>query len=264
MQGRYVKSTFLGSFYGSSLFEFVQQGETMKKWVTKNGYEIYQIIYGRSNSFLLSNGEKFILIDTGRENKYKTLVQRIEKLVTDKNALEALFLTHTHFDHVENAAAIKDKFGTQIYVHETEAEFLRKGENPRIKGTNFIAKVFTDLFGTKFLSMCKYRPIEYNHLIHDKYSFELLGFNAYAIHTPGHTVGSISLVVDNQIAIVGDAMYGIFTAFPPTAENPKLMIESWGKLLDSDCTIFLPSHGTANSRDFLQRQYTKYKKRYGL
>lgn len=237
----------------------------MKKWVTKNGCEIHQILRGRSNSFLVSNGKMFILIDTGWKHSYKSLIKRIEELGVNEKSLVALILTHTHFDHAENALRIKERFKTKIYVHKTEAEFLIKGENPRIHGTNFVTRFFTDLIATKFIQRCKYEPVEYDYLIDDNYILDTYGFKAYIIHTPGHTVGSISLIIDNEIAIVGDAMFGIFkrSVYPPFADDPKIMIQSWGKLLNTGCSVFLPAHGSANSRELLQRQYAECIKKYG-
>jgi len=92
-----------------------------------------------------------------------------------------------------------------------------------------------------------------------EFSDRLLGFNAYLTHTPGHTIGSMSLIVDNEIAIVGDTMFGVFnwSAFPPYAQDADLMLKSWKKLLETNCNEFLPSHGTANSRDLVQKCYNK-------
>ena len=37
------------------------------------------------------------------------------------------------------------------------------------------------------------------------------------------------------------------------------MIESWGVLLKTDCSLFLPGHGSADSRSLLQKDYDKRK-----
>jgi glyoxylase-like metal-dependent hydrolase (beta-lactamase superfamily II) len=86
-----------------------------------------------------------------------------------------------------------------------------------------------------------------------------LGINACIMHTPGHTSGSISVIVDDEIAIVGDTMFGVFggSVFPPFAENVLQMIQSWGKLLQTNCKVFIPSHGTANSRSLVEKDYVK-------
>jgi glyoxylase-like metal-dependent hydrolase (beta-lactamase superfamily II) len=98
--------------------------------------------------------------------------------------------------------------------------------------------------------------------------FDLIGFgfNAYLIHTPGHTIGSMSLIIDNEIAIVGDTMFGVFklSVFPPYAEDTEKMIKSWGKLLETNCSIFIPSHGTENCRSLVQQDYNRRVKNYGL
>jgi hypothetical protein len=68
--------------------------------------------------------------------------------------------------------------------------------------------------------------------------------------------------VDNEIAIVGDCMFGVFksSVFPPVAEDPKEMIKSWGKLLETGCQVFIPSHGSADKRLLVQKEYDKRKR----
>ncbi|MEI6091898.1 MAG: hypothetical protein WCR42_15690 [bacterium] len=70
------------------------------------------------------------------------------------------------------------------------------------------------------------------------------------------------MVVDDEIAIVGDAMFGVFpwSVFPPFATDIPQMVESWGKLLDTNCQTFIPAHGTANSRKLLMEEYNKKKR----
>jgi len=61
------------------------------------------------------------------------------------------------------------------------------------------------------------------------------------------------------MAFVGDTMFGIFpgSVFPPFAEDPRQLINSWGQLLDTGCSLFLPSHGSANTRELVQKEYHK-------
>jgi glyoxylase-like metal-dependent hydrolase (beta-lactamase superfamily II) len=73
-------------------------------------------------------------------------------------------------------------------------------------------------------------------------------------------------VIDNEAAIVGDAMFGVFSGsvFPPFADDTRSMVKSWKKLLDTGCGIYLPAHGWERRRDVLERQYEKYRKVYDL
>jgi hydroxyacylglutathione hydrolase len=65
--------------------------------------------------------------------------------------------------------------------------------------------------------------------------------------------------VDDEIALVGDSMFGIFpgSIFPPLADDTDTMINSWGKLIRTNCRLFIPSHGTANNIDLVKREYNR-------
>jgi hydroxyacylglutathione hydrolase len=96
-------------------------------------------------------------------------------------------------------------------------------------------------------------------LVNSSLDLKEFGFEAYIIHTPGHTIGSMSIVVDNEVALVGDTLFGIFkwSVFPPYANDVKQLVKSWGILLDTNCPVFIPSHGSANSRSLVQNDYDK-------
>jgi len=61
-------------------------------------------------------------------------------------------------------------------------------------------------------------------------------------------------------------MFGVFkgSVYPPFTIDAKTMVMSWGKLLDTGCSVYLPAHGTADSRELLKNQYNKYKEACGL
>lgn len=236
----------------------------MKTWETKNGYKVIRILSWRSNVFLLTFGGKNILIDTSPAFMWNTLEKRLESLNIDK--IEYLILTHTHFDHAANAQKIKEKYSAQVLVHKSEVFFLTKGENIVPQGTNIVSKTLVEIFAKRFLSFSRYKPCQYDILIEDTFDLNIIGFNAYILHTPGHTTGSVSIIVDNEIALVGDTMFGIFkwSVFPPFANDIMQMIRSWGILLETRCRIFIPSHGTSNSRSLVQKEYDKWIRIYNL
>ena len=82
---------------------------------------------------------------------------------------------------------------------------------------------------------------------------------AKIMHTPGHTPGSMSVIIDDEDALVGDTMFGVFwwTIYPPFANDTTQMINSWGNLLQTNSKVFIPSHGSANSRFLVEIDYKK-------
>ena len=229
----------------------------MRTWETKNGCRILRILSGRSNVFLCTNGKKNILIDTSPENKWNKLEKKLSDLNIDN--IDFLILTHTHFDHAANANRIKKKYHARVFVHETEAWYLSSGKNIIPDGTNFITRTLINLFANSVFPGLGYEPCQPDILVNYSLDLKEFGFEAYIIHTPGHTIGSMSIVVDNEVALVGDAMFGIFkwSVFPPFANDVKQMVKSWGILLDTNCSVFIPSHGSANSRSLVQSDYKK-------
>lgn len=233
----------------------------MKKWVTKNQYVIYQVLRGRSNVFVISNKKSLIIVDTSTKLYLGALGSKIDSLIINNEEVAALILTHAHYDHAANAADLKERYNLKLIAQKNEAKYLVSGDSPIPTGTNAVTKLLTDSaikLGAE--SLMKYKPVISDIDVDDKYDLSSLGFNAYVIYTPGHTYGCMSIVVDDEIALVGDAMVGTSknSVYPPFALNTKLMIESWKVLLDTGCSVFLPSHGTENSRELVLKQYEKY------
>lgn len=231
--------------------------ERLKLWKTKSGYGIFRILSGRSNVFVLTNGAKNILIDTGTSRNWNKLIRRLDKLGVTH--IDYLVLTHTHFDHAGNAFKIKEKYQASVIVHRSEASSLESGTMIIPNGTNIITKAIINAFGKLVEPMLNYKPCKFDVLTDEKFELSEFGFRAYILHTPGHSCGSVSVIVDNEIALVGDAMFGVFknSIFPPYAEDVSQMIKSWGILLNTNCSVYLPSHGSANSRQLVLHEYQK-------
>jgi len=231
----------------------------MKIRETKNGCKITRLLSGRSNVFLLSYGGKNIIIDTSPGYRWKKLDRQIKSLQI--NQIDYLILTHTHFDHAANSNKLKKHYKSRVFVHRSEAEFLTAGKNPKTSGTNLFYRFVIDFLGKSLINRIRYEPCNFDFLVDTSFDLSGTGFNAFILHTPGHTRGSMSVIVDNEIAIVGDCMFGMFksSVYPPVAENPKEMIKSWGKLLETGCELFLPSHGAEKSRRQVLIDYNKRK-----
>jgi len=113
--------------------------------------------------------------------------------------------------------------------------------------------------GKHLFHLFRYEPCKPDITVDSHYELTEFGKKLYLLHSPGHTIGSMSLIVDDEIAFVGDAMFGLlkWSVFPPYAEDVEMMIKSWGKLLETNCSEYIPSHGTANSRLLVKKDYNK-------
>jgi hydroxyacylglutathione hydrolase len=225
----------------------------MISMTTKNRYSITQVISKRSSVFLLKYGNTIILIDSGFKTEGDALIRNLKALQIDH--LDRLILTHAHHDHAGNAAKVKARFGCQVMIHQHGAEFLQHGESPPVIGTSPTIKLFMKIFGGMIAPQLKYEPCAADILVDGSYDLEDAGLDARILHTPGHTKGSISLVVDNEAALVGDTLYGASkkTLMPPFAVDIEQMKQSWKKLLDTNSSRFVPGHGGPIEASRLQR-----------
>ncbi len=200
-----------------------------------------------------------------QKGKLEEAVPELDELGVSDGSLAGLVLTHTHYDHAENAAEIKKRYRTKIIVHKKEADYVRKGENPVIHGTLPLTGWISDRLSHLYLSrFFRYQPVDGDLTVADRYDLKSLGFQGHLLATPGHSPGSLSVILENEIAIVGDALFGVFrgSVIPPFAADEKGMVASWEKLLKTGCSLYLPAHGTERGREVLERQYEKYKRKY--
>ena len=229
----------------------------MKSWTTAGGCRITQVLNRRCNVFLLSYDNRNLLVDTGRKHERPLLFRRLA--ASGITGLDALILTHTHFDHAENAARIREKYHTKVIVHQSEAGLLKGGQTQVPRGTILPTKILLSLAPKERINrMFSYEPCEPDILVEDRLDLNDVGLSVYLLHTPGHSPGMMSLIVDNEIALVGDAMIGVYpgSIFTPFADDVEKLISSWGMLLETNCRLFLPAHGTPNNRKLVEKCYS--------
>lgn len=229
----------------------------MKTWKTSAGTRIIRVLARRSNVYLLTYGTRNLLVDTSLPAEWRPLSMRLNRLRVDH--LDGLILTHAHMDHTGNAATIKEEFHPVVMVHRDEADDLASGAASVPGGTLAVTRFLLTMISRFAAPIRQFAPCRYDLTVESRFDLKGFGLDACILHTPGHTSGSVSVVVDGEIALVGDAMFGMIpgSVFPPFADDPAQMIASWGRLLDTGCSLFLPAHGSARSRALLQKEFLR-------
>lgn len=230
----------------------------MKTYRTSKGTIILKIAGGRSNVFLVKTNHENFLIDTGPAFMHNQLIKRLRN--AGVKSIDFLILTHTHFDHAANASSIKALFDAKVLVHSKEAAYLLSGDSPLPAGSNLFTSFLINNFGKIVQKRVIYKSCQPDILVDENYSFPDKGSIIKIIHTPGHSSGSMCIILDNEIALVGDTLIGTLPGrcFPPFVDDVPELYQSWKKLLKTGCTIFLPSHGSEVKREIAEKVCLKH------
>lgn len=168
--------------------------ETMK-------YDITRIKGGTDNCYLVSDGKKAILFDT---SSAEGLDQVIE--VCRRYEMKALVLSHPHFDHAENAAAISEKFNIPVAYHKADDELFDNYDAQPLRSYGIVGFVVLQM-SLKALRNAKVNRPEYHVYIQEGDTLADYGFpDIRVVELPGHTKGSIGLLIQDHAVLVGDAL----------------------------------------------------------
>ncbi|NOZ48982.1 MAG: MBL fold metallo-hydrolase [Chloroflexi bacterium] len=163
-------------------------------------------IRGKMSLFYLVVGEGgMILVDAGLAGEERLLWRQMQALGRDD--LQFIFITHAHLDHYGAALAIRAKTGARIVVHEADAAALAGGETPlgTVRSRGRLVRPLLPLAERWFGPP----PTPADVLVQDGASFAVGEMSLQVVHTPGHTPGSCTVVVNGEHAFVGDLISGL-------------------------------------------------------
>lgn len=212
------------------------------------------ITYNSTNYFLIPCQNGYLLIDAGWHGKLERFKQELASFNIGLNQIKYIFLTHHHHDHAALIQDLRDLTNAQLIIHKEQVDFIAKGitDYKKIKQYNWLLWLIDKAL--RPLIKFNYRPItilQSDFVIDsdvDNIVLREIGVNGRVIATPGHSKDSVSLLLDNGIAYVGDLAMNIMglickPPLPIEAENYNQVNDSMKKLINLGAKEFYPSHG---------------------
>ena len=155
--------------------------------------------------------------------------EEIHRAITESGLeIKIIVLTHGHSDHIAALRDIQDRTGAEVAIHTADADFL--------EGYGTVSSQFGISYRT---------PHPPDRLLNVGDNIEISSMSFSVIHTPGHTPGSICLLMGDKV-FTGDTLFrrGIGTTLMPGSSRRQLIDSIQTKLMVlPDNTIIYPGHG---------------------
>jgi glyoxylase-like metal-dependent hydrolase (beta-lactamase superfamily II) len=196
------------------------------------------------------------IVDCGVPSSWDSLEDALERIGRSRSDVEAVVLTHAHFDHVGFAERARTELGVPVYVHKNDVPLTKhpwRYDHERRRSYYFATQLKALPIVATFLRHRAFWPPPIGEVVrYSKGALPVPG-EPRAIFTPGHTLGHCSLhLPDRDALIAGDA---IVTLDPYTARTgPRLVaraatvdsqrnLHSLDKLADTGVGTVLTGHG---------------------
>ena len=175
----------------------------------------------QTNTYLLANDTEAVVIDPGYE------ADTILDALAGKT-LKAILLTHGHFDHVGAVKELVAETGCDVYIHAAEATMP---------------------------PMVTAGPLYFTHTYDEGDTVSpIAGLELTVLHTPGHTPGSVCLLMGKEM-FSGDTLFACsFGRTDLPGGDPRKMMESLRRLASLQGNFFIhPGHGGSTTLDAEKR-----------
>jgi len=182
-----------------------------------------------SNCYIVGDekSREAVVIDPGGD------FEEIEKEVKELNlAVKYIVLTHGHFDHTGALAQLKKSTKAKVLIHAEDAPMLSPAGQPQ-----------------PFLMESGADPCPADGTLREGDRIQFGESTLEVLHTPGHTPGGISLLID-KIIFVGDTLFcgSVGRTDLPGGSFKQLIDSVKRKLLTKgDDYVIYPGHGPVST-----------------
>lgn len=203
-------------------------------------------------AIVLQDG-KFCLIDAGTSNANQ-IIHNMGEISNNGVEVSDMILTHAHYDHTGAVHQFKKRFPEmKVHAHELDVPAI-EGE----KGTERITAA--SWYGAT------YRPVKVDNILTKKREKLVVnGRDFLCLHAPGHTRGSICVILDDdgKKVLFGQDIHGPFMA------EFNSNIQDWAKsmrdILDLEADVLCEGHfGIFNGNENVTRFITNHLRQNGF
>jgi glyoxylase-like metal-dependent hydrolase (beta-lactamase superfamily II) len=219
---------------------------------------IHRVDHALVNFYLVEDGSAVTVVDAGHPSSWGPLQEALSAIGRTPQDVEAVVLTHGHFDHVGFARRAREELGVPVLAPEGEEHLVRHPWDYAHERSRIVHALTHPQFVPRFLRMGAAGDLWVKGVDTTPYPHEgeldVPGRPA-VVFTPGHTHAHCALhFPDRGAVIAGDAIvtFNVYTA----SKGPQLVsraatadsaraLESLGALEATGARTVLTGHGPA-------------------
>ncbi|MEM7032290.1 MAG: MBL fold metallo-hydrolase [Chloroflexota bacterium] len=154
-----------------------------------------------SNAYLIQE-RKTILVDTGAPNEAQKILATLQQHRIKPSDISLILHTHGHSDHVGSTAELRRSIAAPTAIHPDDTVMIERGHHGSLQGIGWRGQIMAYFINPRFPA---FTP---DVLLSDGMRLDDYGVAGKVLHTPGHTPGSVSIVLDDGQALIGDMVMG--------------------------------------------------------
>jgi hydroxyacylglutathione hydrolase len=218
---------------------------------------VIPIPLGTVQAFLIK-GKRSILVDTGVPGSGPKILDALAANGVNPKDIALILITHCHADHFGSLPMLKEQTGAKVAIHKLEAELLTQGVNAEISPVGLMGHIFAVL--TKLLGRSKVAGVKPDILIDRELDLAEFGVQGKVIATPGHTAGSVSVILASGEALIGDMLMsfrkGVLN-YPIFAYDMAQVKKSLKLVLDHQPKQIYASHGGVFDAEVVLKKFAQ-------
>ena len=183
------------------------------------------------SSYLIKDSGEAVLLDCGSHLGLEKLLNNIRRSGTKPEEIGMIICTQGHFDHVEAAGHLKQKYGNmRLAVHEADKTTVETGD-PELTCASF------------FYNEPFHLPCDVDITLKGEEEFQAGRILLRVLHLPGHSPGHIGILTEIgglRLMFVGSTLHGAYG--PRVGGSIEDWKESLRRLQEVDFDLFVESH----------------------
>src|SRR5688572_6492757 len=157
-----------------------------------------------TNWYLLEADGRLTIVDAGVPRSWESLQDALGRLGRRTTDVEAVVLTHGHFDHVGFAERARTELGVPVYVHDNDVPLTGhpwRYDHERRRSFYFATQVRALPIVATFLRNRAFWPPPVKEVVRFTDGVLPVPGSPRVVFTPGHTLGHCALHLPDRDAV---------------------------------------------------------------